>query len=108
MTKAATEKMSWVKQGLIYCPNGQISWAQQYASLPTPVLLRHDRLRVYISSCDEKMIGRVGYVDVDPDNPKNILAVATKPVLDIGAPGRFDENGVVCSCIMKLENKLYM
>ncbi len=30
-----------------------------------------------------------------PDNPKNILKISPNPILDIGQPGAFDENGLL-------------
>jgi predicted GH43/DUF377 family glycosyl hydrolase len=100
--------MQWLKQGIIYRPDGAMIWAQQYASLPTPLLLNDNRLRIFISSCDQNMVGRVGYVDVNPSNPKEILSVSKQPVLDIGQPGCFDENGVMPTCILHVGDELYM
>jgi predicted GH43/DUF377 family glycosyl hydrolase len=36
----------------------------------------------------------VGYVDVDARDPTRILGVSPAPVLDVGTPGAFDDNGV--------------
>ncbi len=108
MVHAPVKTTKWVKQGLIYCPDGSLSWAKQYACLPIPTLVNADRLRIFLAFCDENMIGRVGYVDVDPDNPKNILNISRQPVLDIGKPGRFDENGLVPTNILSVNDKLYM
>ncbi len=108
MPKTAIGPMKWEKQGLIYCPDGSNPWAKQYASLPIPFLIAPKRLRIFVSFCDESMIGRVGYVDVDPNNPKHILDIASHPVLDIGKPGRFDENGLIASSILSSNGKIYM
>ncbi len=108
MSKSIVKTMNWVKEGLIYCPDGSSAWAKQYASLPIPFLIAPDRLRIFLSLCDENMIGRVGYVDVDPANPKTILDISREPILDIGRPGRFDENGLIASCVLSVGDKLYM
>ena len=108
MVKATVSVLKWLKQGLIYCPDGSMSWAKQYAFPPTPLLIDQDRLRIFVSFCDENTIGRVGYIDVNPDNPKEILAVSPRPVLDIGKPGRFDENGVLPTCVLPVGRRLYM
>lgn len=100
--------MSWLKQGLIYCPDGSVPWAKQYAFPPTPLLIDQERLRIFVSFCDENTVGRVGYVDVNANNPKEVLAVSQRPILDIGKPGRFDENGVVPTCVLPVGNRLYM
>jgi hypothetical protein len=58
--------------------------------------------------CDRDIVGRVGYVDVRADAPGEILAVSPEPVLDIGAPGMFDENGVLPTCVVAVGDLLYM
>jgi predicted GH43/DUF377 family glycosyl hydrolase len=100
--------MKWTKKGLIYAPDGQLPWARKYAFPPTPHFINERRLRFYVAFCDENTVGRVGYVDVDPDEPKHILAVSPKPVLDIGEPGCFDENGVVPTSLVCAGDQLYL
>lgn len=108
MSNLAVETMKWAKQGLIYCPDGSMPWAKQYACAPTPLLIDSGRLRIFLAFCDENMVGRAGYVDVNPDNPKNILSIGHQPILDIGKPGRFDENGLMPTCVLPVGDKLYM
>jgi len=100
--------MKWRKKGLIYSPNGKIPWAIHSALQPTPFLLSDNVIRVYAGFRDQKGVGRIGFVDLDADNPGRILGVSEKPVLDIGIPGTFDENGVVPSAIVRREGKLYL
>lgn len=99
--------MIWEKRGLIYCPQGENSWKNQFAMLPTPILLG-DFLRIYIGICDKNNVGRIGYVDVAPENPSNILKISDTPVLDIGTNGCFDDNGVVPISILKKNEKIYL
>jgi predicted GH43/DUF377 family glycosyl hydrolase len=98
----------WRKKGRIYVPSGEVSWAQHYAFPPTPHHLSDDVLRLYVAFCDARTVGRVGYVDVRPDNPAEILAVSREPVLDIGLPGMFDENGVLPTRVLAVEDQLLM
>lgn len=101
--------MQWKKLGLVYSPDGSLPWAQTHAMIPTPVLVAPDRLRVYVTMCDQNYIGRPGFVDVDPENPLKILQVAREPLLDIGSPGAFDENGVLlCSVVPCPKNRHLM
>ncbi len=39
-------------------------WAQKYAFPPVPYFISDDVLRIYLTICDENMVGRAGYVDV--------------------------------------------
>ena len=85
--------MKWEKKGLIYCASNDSVWRYQWAMLPTPLLLNDNCLRVFIGFCDKDNVGRIGYVDVNPDNPSQILKISNTPVLDIGRIGCFDDNG---------------
>jgi predicted GH43/DUF377 family glycosyl hydrolase len=98
----------WKKLGLIYCPNGDIPWAQHYAMLPTVEIIHSDVLRVYYATLDKDRYGRIGYIDVNAANPKEILAVSKEPILDLGEIGSFDDSGVNPSCILTINQKKYL
>lgn len=100
--------MKWCKKGLIYCPDASIGWQNQFAMLPTPLLLSNDRLRIFVGFCDEKNIGRIGYVDVNPNNPQDIIEISKSPILDIGEDGAFDDNGVVPISIIQYNGRIYL
>jgi hypothetical protein len=84
----------WRKLGLVHVADGSVSWARSHAAVPTALLLDEQRIRVYVAFVDAEQIGRVGYVDVDASDPLRVLEVSERPVLDIGAPGMFDDHGV--------------
>jgi predicted GH43/DUF377 family glycosyl hydrolase len=100
--------MRWRKLGLVYCPNGDRSWARQYAHLPTPVLLSPGQIRVYFAGLDAERFGRVGFIDVDADHPTRVLAESRDPVLEIGQPGEFDDCGVNPSCVLRVGDEWRM
>jgi hypothetical protein len=100
--------MRWIKRGHVYVPPGDVAWAQHYAFPPTPYRLSDDVLRLYVAFCDANTVGRVGYVDVRADAPGDIVRVSPEPVLDIGAPGLFDENGVVPTCVVADGDRLLL
>ena len=102
--------MKWIKKGLILNPkNLRLNWVYSHAYIPTPFLLDEKIIRIFVAFWDKNKIGRIGYVDVDADNPKKILSISEKPVLDIGQPGTFDDNGVAPSSVVQETNfiKLY-
>jgi hypothetical protein len=86
--------MKWRKLGLVYSPNGEFWWAQQYASFPTAVSHGRDLVRVYFTSLDKDNFGRGAYVDVNARNPTEVVAAVEKPLLDLGSIGDFDDCGV--------------
>lgn len=85
--------MEWIKKGFIYKPDERIPWAHSHAYLPTPIVLGNI-IRIYMAFWDKDKVGRIGYIDVDIDDPKRILDISPVPCLDIGSPGRFDDHGV--------------
>lgn len=91
--------MNWVNKGLIYTKS---------ATTPVPILLAKNVIRVYVGFPDVSGISRIGYVDVDARNPKEILRVSKKPVLDIGFPGTFDDNGVILGDVVRTDSTLRM
>jgi len=100
--------MKWTKRGLIYAPDGAMPWAVRYAFPPTPLLISPGTLRLYVAFCDANTVGRIGFVDVDAKNPSIVRDVSSAPVLDIGEPGSFDENGVVPTSVIRVGQQVYL
>lgn len=100
--------MRWRKMGHVYAPDGRSAWQRHYAFPPTPLKRTGDVLRLYVCFCDENIVGRVGWVDVLLEDPAQVVAVSDEPVLDIGRPGAFDENGVLPTCVVPVGERLYM
>lgn len=99
--------MIWGKKGLIFCPNNEQDWMKDFAMLPTPLLIG-EKLRIFLGFCDKKNVGRIGFVDVNPDNPSEIIEVSQNPILDIGRKGCFDDNGVVPISIVSRQDKVFL
>lgn len=96
--------MKWRKRGRIFVPRGDLWWARSYATMPT-VEVRSEALRVYFAALDEQRHGRIGWIDVDAKDPSRILGESAEPVLDLGAPGLFDDSGVNPSCVVEVEGR---
>jgi len=100
--------MKWKKMGLIYCPSGKYGWDKHSAITPTPILLDEEIIRVYVGFRDDEGVSRIGYVDVKADNPSKVLAVSKEPVLDVGLPGAFDDNGVILGDVIEYKGQIRM
>lgn len=101
--------MRWVKHGVVWRPSGQRWWACSHASGPTPLRLNEDIWRVFVQCRDQHNVGRVGYVDLDAQDPRKVVGESAEPVLDIGAPGMFDDNGVFQTSVLRLpDGRLFM
>lgn len=84
----------WHKKGFIYKPDHEEKWWVSNAMAPAPLLYDEHTIRVYVGAWDENGISRISYIDVDSKDPSKVKKVADKYVLDIGADGCFDDNGV--------------
>lgn len=100
--------MKWEKKGLVFGPDGSSPWARHTALQPTPLLVSPEVIRVYAGFRDDAGISRVGFVDLDADDPSRVLDVSDVPALDIGIPGAFDDNGVVPCAVVPREDGLYL
>lgn len=101
--------MLWLKKSFI-CSHEtlDLSWYKKNTMVPVPMLVDANRLRIFVTMCDVENVGRVGYVDVHPDNPSEILGYSKTPVLDIGEDGCFDDSGVLPSALFEADGKHYM
>lgn len=99
--------MKWTKKGLIYAPDGSSWWAKTGAHLPTAMILGNEIIRVFFGSKDARGFGRIGYVDLDVNEPQKILDIAPEPVVDTGEIGAFDDCGAVPNSIIAFNNQSY-
>lgn len=101
--------MKWKKQGKIFDHNSfDLPWFTKNAMVPLPYVLDDNTLRLFVTMCDDDNIGRIGYVDVNLNNPSEIFTVSKDPVIDIGDAGTYDDNGVVTGSLFENEDGLYL
>ena len=99
--------MNWEKLGHVYVADGEQKWKQSHAYVPTPQVIG-DRIRVFVAFQDDEKVGRIGYIDVDKCDPTKVLEGSDKPVLDIGSPGTFDDNGVSPTSILQQNGETWL
>jgi predicted GH43/DUF377 family glycosyl hydrolase len=78
------------------------------ALTPTPYRIDDELIRVYAGFRDADGVSRIGYVDVQADNPSSIVRVSAEPVLDIGRGGCFDDNGVILGDVVDAPGGLHL
>ena len=101
--------MHWKKLGVVYSPDGSQPWAKSHAMIPTPFRLNDEVIRIFVTFCDANGIGRPGFVDISVHNPLKVLNVSQQPLLELGKPGTFDENGLLACSVLDLGNgNMYM
>jgi len=87
--------MKWRKLGVVWNTPGRQGWSRSHAMGPTPVLLQKGEIRVFLTTLDAEGRGRPMYVDVSARDPMHVLRVSERPLMDIGEPGTFDDNGLM-------------
>jgi hypothetical protein len=105
-------EFTWEKQGRIFVADGRYEWMQAYAQVPSPLLLE-DRIRIYFTcrpapEPSGDYVSYTTFLDVDRDNPKNILYVHDRPILPLGESGTFDEFGVMPCCVLRKGTEVWL
>jgi predicted GH43/DUF377 family glycosyl hydrolase len=100
--------MRWLKKGLIYTPSLKNDWRNNSALTPTPILINENVLRVYAGFRDKDGVSRIGYVDIEAENPSKVVKISERPVLDTGEAGAFDDNGVILGDVIRHNGRMYM
>lgn len=99
---------NWVKKGLIYKPDGNLSWSKSHAQVPVVDKVDDKIWRIYFSTRDDQNRSRTAMIEVEAGNPQNVLSVSKNPILDIGKPGLFDDCGAMPSWIVNVGDKKYL
>jgi hypothetical protein len=76
--------------------------------LPIADRIGEDLYRIYFSGRDKLNRSLIGYIEIDINEPQNILRLSERPILGLGKLGCFDDNGVTPTCIVNYEGKKYM
>ena len=96
------------KQGLIFSVDGKYQWGQTHAQIPSPDVLENDRIRIYYSTRDRLNRSLTSFIEVNAQEPKEVLYAHDKPILDFGKLGCFDDNGIMPSSVVTHDGKKYL
>lgn len=107
MMRSTIKSQSWQKMGTVFEVKENFPWMYSHASFPKALLMK-DRIRVFFTTRDTNSRGRIGYFDVDCNNPLKVIEISNQPILDLGEPGTFDDCGVTPSCALWHEDKVYL
>ena len=100
--------MKWTRLGKIFVPTGDTPWMQTHAAVPFaehgPV---DGPLRLYFNTRDSDNRARVASLDLDLASGQ-VMSVSREPLLNLGAAGTFDENGVIGSWVVEHQGEKYL
>jgi hypothetical protein len=99
--------MPWTQRGVVFATDGRKDWSRTHTQAPT-VMEIGDRLRVYYGTRNDENRSRTSFVEFDKADPTKLLYVHDKPVMDLGDPGTHDEDGVIASHVIYINNELRM
>lgn len=100
--------MKWKKLGQIFCASGQNETMVTGGRTPVPLLIKDDLYRIYFASYDSGGRGRIFSLELDIKHPHEVKSLVTKPIVDIGATGYFDDNGVIPSDVLRVNDQIYL
>jgi len=101
--------MKWEKLGIVWEPSLFGVKGLTHAMVPTPLLVNEEFIRVFVTCLNSEGIGKPYYVDLDPDDPSSVLGFSQSPILEVGEPGNFDDNGLIVTSVLQSKNgHLYM
>lgn len=101
--------MKWIKKGRIFEPKGQTSWMKRYGILPTPYYIEEKNIiRIFFGTSAEDNVCKITYLDVNADNPSEILYLHKEPLLSEGEEGLFDEHGLNPSQLIFINHSPYL
>lgn len=106
---------SWKRLGNIFNPQ-QLRphpWMMEFAQCPTPFVLDEDTVRVFFATRPQRdseglYVSRPGYVDLSRHDLRQVKDVSSKPLLELGQTGTFDEFGIMPSSAVRVGDDIYM
>ena len=102
--------MIWEKLGKIFDPTSHAMpiGCVEYAQSPQALML-DNVVRIYFSTrskdVNNKYLSHIAFVDFSKDL-RNVINVSSKPVIELGKLGTFDEHGIFPISPVRLDNKI--
>lgn len=100
--------MTWKKMGLIFKPDNNYDWMATHAYVPVPDKISDNVIRLYFATRSKAIKSVTTFIEIEADNPSNLIYVHDRPVLGLGKLGTFDDGGAVPFCMVKHDNKKYL
>jgi len=88
--------MQWMKQGILFRPDGHGEWMNSHAQVPTALVKEKEGIvRVYFAARERQDLSQTSYVDLNMNDLTKVRYINPEPLLDLGGPGTFDEFGIM-------------
>lgn len=83
------------------------SWARSHIQVPTPFVMEN-RVCIYYASRDSAGRSHLLSFSIDAADPTRIIEKERYPLIDLGKPGTFDEDGVMVSSAIEVNGELML
>lgn len=100
----------WIKKGLLFqTDNFKNDCIRSHASIPFALHLYDNLFRIYFSSRNEYGKSLPYFIDAEiADGTIKLKEKVTRPIMNLGALGTFDDNGIMPSSLLKVDDKIFM
>jgi len=99
----------WRKYGRFLKPDPKIDWMATFTGSSFAVSTGVDDIfDVYVTGRDKNNRSLIGIVKIDLKPFPTVLEISNQPVLELGEPGTFDENGTSYPCLVQHQGELFM
>ena len=100
--------MKWLKKGYSFKLNNfKQDWQLSHAMMPVCLDFK-DFIRVFYTTRHKDGKSRICFYDTSKNDPSNVLRTSSKPVLDVGKPGTFDDCGTVSTFVTRENGEIYL
>ena len=100
--------LNWAKKGVIFNTDGQRYWMQSHACTPTAFKLDDEVVRILFSPRNAEGQSQLAYIDVDREDPKRIITLSRKPLMELGELGTFDDGGIMPCSVVRYDQRIYL
>lgn len=87
----------WRKLGNLYRPSGTELWMHSHAAVPVAEHISGTLYRIYFSSRDKNNRSTTCALVIDLERTHTIVDLSTKPIIEPGALGAFDDSGAMAT-----------
>lgn len=97
----------WKKLGLLFCAENETKQMQIGGRAPVALHLEGPNYKIFFGAFDSNGVCRIFCFDYNFAS-KKISNFNKAPLIDIGNIGFYNDNGVIPSCVLKHNNKIYL
>jgi hypothetical protein len=99
-------KTQWDVPRLLVQPKSEIAWMSTSAGAAA-VTRNSNELRIYLTGRDIHGRSNIGLIRLDEETFE-IMGIEETPILKLGPPGSFDQNGISYPCLLRFKDKDYL